>query len=80
MEKIIDEIMECKEKFEKIPKNKKAQAVSREEFTLLLSGISTCRKMPGVSIHMGIDPQIMAFLYADIGRKYGKDKDGWKNL
>ena len=35
--------------------NKKAQAVSREEFTLLLSGISTCRKMPGVSIHMGYE-------------------------
>lgn len=55
MEKIIDEIMECKERFEKIPENKKAQAVSREEFALLLSGISTCRKMPGVSIHMGYE-------------------------
>lgn len=55
MEKIVDEIVACKEKFEQIPMNKEAQAVSREEFTLLLSGISTCRKMPGVSIHMGYE-------------------------
>lgn len=29
--------------------------VSRQEFTLLLSGISTCRKMPGVPVHMGYE-------------------------
>ncbi len=29
--------------------------VSREEFTLLLSGISTCRKLPGVAEHMGYE-------------------------
>ena len=29
--------------------------VSREEFTLLLSGISTCRRIPGIPVHMGYE-------------------------
>ena len=64
MEKIVDEIVACKEKFEQIPMNKEAQAVSREEFTLLLSGISTCRKMPGISTHMGYEE-----LYHCVGKE-----------
>lgn len=55
MEKLANEIAALKERFEKAPANKEAKAVSREEFTLLLSGISTCRKVPGIPVHMGYE-------------------------
>lgn len=55
MNKFANEIAALKEKFEKAPVNKEAKAVSREEFTLLLSGISTCRKVPGIPAHMGYE-------------------------
>lgn len=55
MDKIINEIAVCKEKYEKAPVNREAREVNRKEFTLLLSGISTCRKMPGISVHMGYE-------------------------
>lgn len=55
MNQIIRKIAAYKEKYEKAPQNKNAKAVSREEFTLLLSGIATCRKMPGIPVYMGYE-------------------------
>ena len=55
MKKIAEEIALCKEKYESIPADEKAAPVSREEFTLLLSGISACRKVPGIPVHMGYE-------------------------
>lgn len=55
MDRIVNEIMTWKESCGNRAVNKDAKQVSREEFTLLLSGISTCRKMPGVPIHMGYE-------------------------
>lgn len=53
IEKIVKRVTEFKAELENMPVNREAEAVSREEFTLLLSGISTCRKAPGISEHMG---------------------------
>lgn len=55
MEKLANEIAALKERYEKMPAAKEAKAVSREEFTLLLSGISACRKVPGIPVHMGYE-------------------------
>lgn len=55
MKKIVGEIAACKERYEKMPVNRNARKVSREEFTLLLSGISTCRRVPGIPAHMGYE-------------------------
>ncbi|MEW9125159.1 MAG: DUF2185 domain-containing protein [Thermotaleaceae bacterium] len=38
-----------------LSENREAKKVNREEFTLLLSGISTCRKAPGIPVHMGYE-------------------------
>lgn len=56
MEKIAQEIAALKEHYIKaLAEKPEGRAVSREEFTLLLSGISTCRKVPGIPMHMGYE-------------------------
>lgn len=55
MKKIIKEIAICKEKFETASSASTAAEVTREEFTLLLGGISVCRKVPGIPVHMGYE-------------------------
>ena len=56
MKKIIREIAALKERYTKaIAERPEGKTVSREEFTLLLSGISTCRRVPGVPAHMGYE-------------------------
>lgn len=55
MEKIKEKLMEFKNKYENITVSPDAAPVSREKFTFLLSGISTCRKFPGIPVHMGYD-------------------------
>ena len=44
-----------KDRVQKMPIYSEAKEVSREEFTLLLSGIASCRKIPGISRHMGYE-------------------------
>lgn len=55
MDKIIEGVKAFKEKYGTMAESKDAREVSREEFTLLLSGISTCRKVPGIPVHMGYE-------------------------
>lgn len=55
MKKIIKKIQKYKKQYEKQQVNKEAKAVNRREFTLLLGGISACRKMSGVNEHMGYE-------------------------
>lgn len=55
MEKIVEEIAAFKEKYENIQVGSTAAEVTREEFILLLSGISACRKVPGIPVHMGYE-------------------------
>lgn len=55
MKKIIKQIQKYKKQYEKQPLNQNAKPVDRKEFTLLLGGISACRKMPGVNEHMGYE-------------------------
>lgn len=54
MNTIAKEIETYKEKYVKVA-NSEAKPVSRKEFTLLLSGMSSCRKLPGVPVHMGYE-------------------------
>ena len=56
MKKIAQEIAALKERYTKaLAEKPKGKTVSREEFTLLLSGISTCRRVPGIPEHMGYE-------------------------
>lgn len=55
MEKIIKEITVFKGRLEDTPVNNEAQEVDRETFTLLLSGIAACRRIPGIDEHMGYE-------------------------
>ena len=55
IENIVKMVTELKKELEEMPETKEAKPVSREEFTLLLSGISTCRKAPGIPVHMGYE-------------------------
>ncbi len=55
MEKIVNAITVFKNRYESIAENGSAKIVGREEFTLLLSGIATCRKTPGIPVHMGYE-------------------------
>ena len=55
MENIANKLKEYKEVLEQMPTKADAQKVSREKFTLLLSGISACRQVPGILGHMGYD-------------------------
>ncbi len=55
MEKIINEITRLQEKYLNMQEREDANSVDRKKFTLLLSGISICRKVPGIPAHMGFD-------------------------
>lgn len=55
MEEVIEEIGKCKEKYVQAETATDAKEVTREKFTLLLSGVSTARKIPGISAFMGFD-------------------------
>lgn len=55
MEEVIKELGECKERYVKAETGADAKEVTREEFTLLLSGISTSRRLPGVPVYMGFE-------------------------
>lgn len=53
MEHMAREIADFCRELQSLPKNPKAGKVDRKTFTLLLSGISACRKIPGIEKHMG---------------------------
>ena len=53
MEHMVEEIVNFCRELDEMPKNPAPRNVDRKEFTLLLSGISACRKMPGIQTHMG---------------------------
>lgn len=53
MEHMAEEIVSFCRELDEMPKNPAPRKVDRKEFTLLLSGISACRKMPGIQTHMG---------------------------
>ncbi len=55
MKKIVEKVMECKQRYEAMAAKTAASKVSREQFTLLLGGISACRKVPGIPVHMGYE-------------------------
>ena len=80
---IAEELLACKERYEGIIRNSDAAEVSREQFTLLLSGVSMCRKLPGVPLHMGYnelyhckDEEDTKAVKEHLAKIYGiKDKD-----
>lgn len=55
VKKTVNEIKKFQAELNAQPENQTAQAVSRQEFTLLLSGISACRKIAGIPGHMGYE-------------------------
>lgn len=55
MKKIAREIAAWREKYKNTPADRAAAEVTREEFTLLLGGVSACRKVPGIPVHMGYE-------------------------
>lgn len=55
MEQIIKEIEKLKTQYVTVLVNPEAEEISREKFTLLLGGISACRKVPGIHGHMGYE-------------------------
>ncbi len=55
MQEVIEELGECKEKYTKAEPAADAKEVTRQEFTLLLSGISTSRRVPGIPVFMGYE-------------------------
>ncbi len=55
MEHIAKEVMEFCKELDEMPENPSPRSVDRKEFTLLLSGISACRKIPGIQNHMGYE-------------------------
>ena len=55
MNKIIDSIIDYQAVLSHIPVDEDAQVVTREKFTLLLSGISVSRRAPGVLRPMGFE-------------------------
>ncbi len=55
MDKIIKTITDYKMKMENGKRNQNVETIDRKQFTLLLSGISTCRTIPGIPVHMGYE-------------------------
>lgn len=55
MEKIVEKIMEFRDELNSREKAAEVYEVSREEFTFLLGGIASFRKVPGISEHMGFE-------------------------
>lgn len=55
MEEVIEELGKCREKYVQAEAAVDAAEVTRQKFTLLLSGISTSRRVPGIASHMGFE-------------------------
>lgn len=55
MKKLAGEITQFQNELKRREPKQAGQKISREAFTLLLSGISTCRKAPGILGHMGYE-------------------------
>ena len=55
MDKLVERILDYKKSLEKRKKIKKLHTVSRKEFTLLLGGMASFRKIPGINSHMGFE-------------------------
>lgn len=86
MDKIVDiaqKIASYEQELNNLPLLPNRNKVSRQEFTLLLSGISTCRMAPGIPVHMGYEtlyhcetPEATHNLLEHFERIYGiTDKD-----
>lgn len=88
MQNLTETIAACRQKYERLAAENKAagknaQEVTREQFTLLLSGISSCRKVPGIQAHMGYeslyvceDEEAALQVRGHLQRMYGvEDKD-----
>ncbi len=73
--KIIERLENCREVYMQAEAAIDAKAVTRQEFTLLLSGISACRKMPGVYGHMGFEKLYHCESESDIAKAREHMKD-----
>lgn len=78
MEQVIEELKKVIDEIYAMPENPSPKAPTRLEFTLLLGGVSACRKAPGVPGHMGYeslylceDGQAVMELREHLSRLYG---------
>lgn len=55
MEKFEEALKALITEIQAMPESAHPEQTDRERFTLLLSGISTCRKAPGIPVHMGYE-------------------------
>ncbi|MBQ3546011.1 MAG: DUF2185 domain-containing protein [Lachnospiraceae bacterium] len=75
IDKIIKRIFDYRGELERIEKVDDIHTVSREEFTFLLGGMPSFRKVPGINGHMGFD-----FYYCDEENNKQLVKEHLKNL
>lgn len=55
MDKIAQALRAVMTEIQAMPEPQQPGAADRKEFALLLSGIATCRKAPGIPVHMGYE-------------------------
>lgn len=55
MDKVVKALEVVIEEIQSMPEAAAPRETGREEFALLLSGIATCRKAPGIPVHMGYE-------------------------
>ena len=53
MDKIAQALRAVMTEIQAMPEPQQPGAADRKELALLLSGIATCRKAPGIPVHMG---------------------------
>ena len=78
MDKIAQALRAVMTEIQAMPEPQQPGAADRKEFALLLSGIATCRKAPGIPVHMGYeslyrcrDQKDAEELKAHLSRLYG---------
>ncbi len=82
--RMISEMEELFDEFKKKESREKGHEIDERQFILLLGGISVCRRVPGISKHMGYEslyvcenPEDSAAVAGHLDRMYGiKDKEG----
>ena len=55
MDKIAQALRAVLTEIQAMPEPQQPRVTDRKEFALLLSGIATCRKAPGIPVHMGYE-------------------------
>ena len=80
MDKIAQALRAVMTEIQAMPEPQQPGAADRKEFALLLSGIATCRKAPGIPVHMGYVngergySRLSLFVVYWMGKSYKKEE------